>query len=118
METYVDGTEITIHDAPTREGYTFLYWKGSEYQPGDTYKVTEDHIFEAQWKKNESDKSDNKDAPIIDDTAEGNKNSGGNDKSNGIKTGDTSNIMIWILLIIVSLSVITSFAVIRRHRGN
>ena len=35
-----------------REGYTFTYWKGSEYQPGDKYTVTEDHTFEAQWKEN------------------------------------------------------------------
>ena len=40
---------ITIIDAPTREGYTFLYWKGSEYQPGDSYTVTGDHTFVAQW---------------------------------------------------------------------
>ncbi|MBQ3283757.1 MAG: InlB B-repeat-containing protein, partial [Atopobiaceae bacterium] len=40
---------ITIIDAPTREGYVFTYWKGSEYQPGDSYTVTEDHTFTAQW---------------------------------------------------------------------
>lgn len=31
------GEVITIRDKPTREGYTFLYWKGSEYYPGDSY---------------------------------------------------------------------------------
>ena len=36
------GDEVTILDAPTRSGYTFQYWKGSEYQPGDTYVVEED----------------------------------------------------------------------------
>ncbi|MFQ9893153.1 MAG: InlB B-repeat-containing protein, partial [Emergencia sp.] len=45
------GDEITILDAPEREGYTFLNWKGSEYQPGDSYTVTEDHIFTAQWEE-------------------------------------------------------------------
>ena len=52
VETYDAGTVISIHEAPVREGYTFTYWKGSEYQPGDKYTVTEDHTFEAQWKEN------------------------------------------------------------------
>ena len=48
-------TEFDIIDAPKREGYTFVCWKGSEYQPGDKYTVAEDHVFTAQWKKNGSD---------------------------------------------------------------
>ena len=51
VETYEKGTVITIHEAPTRSGYTFEYWKGSEYQPGDVYTVYEDHTFTAQWSK-------------------------------------------------------------------
>ncbi len=47
-------TVIKIDAAPTREGYTFQYWKGSEYQPGADYTVTGDHTFVAQWKKNET----------------------------------------------------------------
>lgn len=43
--------QITIMSAPTREGYKFLYWKGSKYYPGETYKVTEDHSFTAKWNK-------------------------------------------------------------------
>ena len=41
---------ITIIDAPDRDGYEFTYWKGSSYQPGQSYKVTGDHTFTAQWK--------------------------------------------------------------------
>ena len=52
VETHDYGEEIKISPAPSREGYTFLYWKGSEYQPGDSYTVTEDHTFVAQWEKN------------------------------------------------------------------
>ena len=48
---YYENTKVKIHDAPTREGYDFLYWKGSEYQPGDAYTVIEDHKFVAQWQK-------------------------------------------------------------------
>ncbi|MDD7401428.1 MAG: InlB B-repeat-containing protein [Clostridiales bacterium] len=48
------GKVITIIEAPTREGYSFDYWKGSEYQPGDQYTVTKAHTFVAQWKPNET----------------------------------------------------------------
>ena len=49
VKVYNEGTPITIIGVPERAGYNFLYWKGSEYQPGDTYTVVEDHTFTAQW---------------------------------------------------------------------
>ncbi|MBQ9815665.1 MAG: Cna B-type domain-containing protein [Lachnospiraceae bacterium] len=49
IEVYPGGTVISIHEAPTREGYKFIRWEGSSYQPGDKYTVTEDHTFVAQW---------------------------------------------------------------------
>ena len=78
VETYPDGTVISIHTAPTRDGYVFLYWKGSEYQPGDEYKVTGDHVFTAQWKETETPPS----AP---------------------NTGDTSSPLLWIAAMAFSL---------------
>ena len=48
---HVYGEEIRVAEAPVREGYQFLYWKGSEYNPGDRYRVTGDHTFTAQWKR-------------------------------------------------------------------
>ena len=45
------GDVIEIPKAPTREGYTFKYWKGSEYNPGDKYTVESDHTFTAVWEK-------------------------------------------------------------------
>lgn len=42
---------ITIIEAPVKDGYSFVCWKGSEYQPGDQYVVEADHTFIAQWKK-------------------------------------------------------------------
>lgn len=50
MEQHQKDDVITIIDPPTREGYVFDYWQGSEYQPGDQYTVTGDHTFVAQWK--------------------------------------------------------------------
>lgn len=46
------GSVIVIPAAPTREGYTFQYWEGSNYNPGDKYKVEGDHEFTAIWKQN------------------------------------------------------------------
>lgn len=42
---------IEIMAAPTRAEYQFLYWLGSIHYPGQTYKVTENHTFVAQWNK-------------------------------------------------------------------
>ena len=83
-ETYTKGTVISIHEAPTREGYVFLYWKGSEYQPGDSYTVEGDHTFTAQWKKEE--KKEDKD-----------------DKHPTPKTGDETRLDVWIMMMIVSM---------------
>ena len=48
------GDVITIPAAPSREGYTFKYWKGSEYYPGDKYTVEGDHTFTAEWEQSEA----------------------------------------------------------------
>ena len=45
------GDVITIPEAPVRDGYTFKYWKGSEYYPGDKYTVEGDHTFAAVWER-------------------------------------------------------------------
>ena len=47
------GDVIEILEAPVRDGYKFLFWKGSEYQPGDKYTVEGEHAFVAQWEKEE-----------------------------------------------------------------
>jgi|GEM_PF-2857349 len=50
-----EGDVIEMPAAPTREGYTFKYWKGSEFYPGDKYKVEGSHAFSAVWEKKSSD---------------------------------------------------------------
>ena len=53
------GDTIKLPGAPTREGYTFKFWKGSQYAAGADYKVEGDHVFTAEWEKNAtSDTSD------------------------------------------------------------
>lgn len=79
MEIYPEGTVITIHEAPVRNGYAFKYWKGSEYDPGDKYTVTEDHVFTAQWEKT------------------------GEPDPNPPDTGDEGRFGLWHVLLAVSL---------------
>ena len=48
------GTNIKIMEAPTRSGYFFLHWQGSDgkpYRPGAGYTVKEHHTFVAQWRR-------------------------------------------------------------------
>ena len=40
------GSTITL-PTPVREGYEFLYWEGSRYYGGDSYKVEGPHSFKA-----------------------------------------------------------------------
>ena len=82
IENHEAGTVISIHDAPVREGYTFLYWKGSMYQPGDRYKVVGKHTFVAQWGKTENITQAEK-----------------QDKSASPKTGDVSKDYLSIFVI-------------------
>lgn len=54
------GQTITLPQAPTREGYRFLYWKGSVYQAGAPYTVTGPKTFTAVWEPNSAQTTENK----------------------------------------------------------
>ena len=82
------GDIITL-PKPTREGYTFDYWKGSKYYAGEQYKVTEDHSFTAIWR---SGGTPNGDTP----------------------TGDDANIALHLLLLLMSGAGLLTVLVIRR----
>ena len=61
------GSVISIESAPMREGYKFLYWKGSEFHPGEDYTVPAGgHTFVAQWEKVEKKPEDKPSAPSVD----------------------------------------------------
>lgn len=51
QKLHKENDTIKIIEAPMREGYQFLYWKGSKYNPGDSYIVKDSHTFVAQWNK-------------------------------------------------------------------
>ena len=60
------GDEITLPEAPTREGYKFIGW-GDGYKPGDKYVVPAGgHTFVAQWEKVEKKPEDKPSAPSVD----------------------------------------------------
>jgi alpha-beta hydrolase superfamily lysophospholipase len=71
-----------------REGHTFLYWQGSSYSPGDQYTVAGNHVFTAIWEKNSN-------PPDVPDTP---------------GTGDSSQSMFWLImmLLMTGMSVIAA----------
>lgn len=106
---YEKGEKIKIAEAPVREGYTFQYWKGSEYKPGDTYTVTEDHTFTAVWKKNSSKKEEQKSKKNSNKTA---TKSGGKTP----KTGDFSSPALTVALLGCALVLVYMSTRMRRWR--
>ena len=89
------GEMVNLLGAPTREGYTFKCWKGSEYAAGAEYKVEGDHAFTAEWEKSSSDpdKVDKKVLP---------------------STGDNVGIAIAVLATMVTASLLVLVAYTRR----
>ena len=115
-ETYAKGTVIKIHDKPTRNGYKFLYWKGSEYQPGDSYTVIEDHTFVAQWESEKTPSTPSTPTtPVVPGTPVAH-----NDPNTPItaQTGDTRHVTLWFTLMAMSLIGITAAAFGKRRRTN
>lgn len=109
-ERYRSGKEISIHAAPTRKGYKFLYWKGSEYNPGDRYTVKEDHRFVAQWKKNPDDKGnpddpDNPDGPGRPKTPD-----------SRVSTGDSEQLLLHAAACMASLLLLLLLSLRRRRQ--
>ena len=117
-------SEFAIIDAPTRDGYTFVCWKGSEYQPGDKFFADSDHAFTAEWKKNEEP------APSSDDTTPEDEAGGGSnpkgmpsaknssDSTSLPKMGDVACFAALIGGITVLASSAIAFGLNRRRKGN
>ena len=96
-----EGDVITVPAAPERKGYKFTYWQGSKYYPGDKYTVTADHTMTARWTKTSD---------------AGSGGSSGSNSSRGAKTGDSTDVMTWIAVILAALLALTGTAAIRRRR--
>lgn len=115
FERYKSGTEISIHEAPTRDGYTFRYWRGSEYQPGDKYVVTEDHTFIAQWEKKTVPDDPGEHGNPNDD--HGNSSDGGSaqEGSRGPNTGDQNSPLLWIVALMTAIAGLGVVVLLRRY---
>ena len=128
-----EGLTITIPAAPTREGYKFTYWKGSEYHPGDSYKVEGDHTFTAQWEKvsssSEGTDSGSSGGSTSDDGKKDDASQTGTTNPTGTKTpvpntgvrapktGDDSHMVLWGSLMAASLlGLFLVFVLRRRYR--
>jgi len=105
-------SEFAIIDAPTREGYTFECWEGSEYQLGEQYHADSDHVFTARWKKNDSGAGDG--------TASGDDASGGaksaQTKSSPSKVSNTGDLLNPVLLLLAVLASGGTVAVAAKKR--
>ena len=88
------GEVITMPEAPVRDGYTFVCWRGSEYQPGDEYTVEGEHTFTAEWEKNASPQPGG-DQPGGDTTPQGGGDAapqGGRGGNNVPRTGEAAPV--------------------------
>lgn len=93
MVAYV-GDTVKLPKAPTREGYTFKYWKGSEYKAEAEYKVEGNHTFTAVWEKKATSTAAKKSSTLA-------------------NTGDP---MSFSAVAVFTLSGVTALVASRRHR--
>lgn len=100
------GKTITLPAAPTKAGYTFQYWKGSEYKAGAEYSVDGDHTFTAEWKENKTTDANGHGAtPAAADT----------NKAEGAKTGDSSRAVVWAGLLAGAAACLLATLLIRKR---
>lgn len=133
-EEYEEGSEVTVKAAPVRDGYTFQYWEGSRYNPGDTFMATEDHTLKAVWKESSSGGSDGSGQSYSGASADSTKTGAsgttaraadtGNTAKTGTasknaqsaKTGDTDLLTRWFVLMLISGVVLTASVMSFRKR--
>ena len=105
------GDTINLPGAPTKDGFTFKFWRGSEYAAGAEYTVEGDHEFTAEWEKNaEPDPSGGGDG--------GSSDSGG--KSGGKSavpgTGDDAGMLAIPLSVAAGIALIVLIVSLVRRR--
>lgn len=105
-----DSVAISLPDAIYKEGYIFAGWSDGQNSYGylEEVNISEDTTFEAVWEVNEEpvgpadpdDPSTNPDNPAEQPNGQGN-NAGQTDAS--YQTGDDSNMLIWLGLILIAV---------------
>ena len=115
QEVHEEGSVITVHEAPVREGYVFLYWEGSRYQPGDLYTVMEGHTFVAQWEETAASVPDETTAAQPSAAAPNQGQAAPATRPGGSPPmGDASHGELWLALAFLSLLAV---AVLARRAG-
>lgn len=104
-EVYDYGTAIKLLGTPTREGYRFLYWRGSQYDAGADYTVEGDHLFTAVWEKI-SGGSDANDSHVAKTAAKASP-----------ATGDESELALWISIMTAAVLALV-YTFVRRREYN
>ena len=139
------GDPAKILDAPTREGYEFVYWEGSLYQPGDTYNTRDedglltDDTLTAVWKKaldvnpSETDKpdapsnaseSEKVDQPGITSVVDQHATPVSSEKAASVSaphkslpaTGDTTSAVLTVVVGVLGLGLAALGSLLRRRR--
>lgn len=87
-----------FNGTPTRKGYTFTGWK-----PAVAATVTGNATYEATWKFDSA-------------TTTPSDNKPGTGETTGPKTGDTSNLILWIMLLSVSCGAAASTVVLGKKK--
>ncbi len=88
------GDTIKLPDAPTKDGYKFRIWQGSEYHAGEEYKVEGDHKFKAVWEEtNPSPGPESTNATLTFDPAGGTIDGKTDVKTQETKVGDTFKLL-------------------------
>ncbi len=110
-EEFYEDTVLTLPE-PSRDGYSFDYWKGSRYEAGEKYTVKVDHIFRAQWNKKQAGSQDS-----------GSQDSGSQDAADkeksgkGASTGDHVNVLGWLALFAAACAGMALIGLRRRKRN-
>ena len=109
------GDVIRLPGAPTRDGYTFQYWKGSEYEAGAEYTVEGDHTFTAVWEK-DGESEDPGDSDKNDKPENTDKPKDSDNRRAAVNTGDDTQLLGWILMFAGALVSTIIVVLIRRRR--
>ena len=90
-----------------------MYWKGSEYYPGQKYKIDGNHTFVAMYEKLDSSESDDSSHKKDEKTDKSSKSSQSIEKA---KTGDENGYLLVEMLILIGISSIGVITIKRRNK--